>query len=562
MLAAVFNENKTFYPTPESLADKMARMIDIFKGKYDINVLEPSAGKGDLIKAVHRSFESGWYSDRYRYEFHYSACEIDPILRNYLKGVSGNKEENMPEINIVGDDFLQYDSWQPYDVIIMNPPFANGDKHLLHAIELMERNRNGGQIICVLNAETLRNLFSNTRKELAKKLDSVGAEICYMQEVFEDAERPTSVEIALVSMSFAANVGTSHFWENCVNESNYENPDIPVEDLAPTDFFENLVARYNIEVSAGMKLLQEYQALKPYILNNMNECDAFAPTLEIKTTSQEFIENTRYKYWKYLFTSGQFTAKLTNDLQNQLYSSVKEMKKYDFSLFNIRELAQSLLQELTNGIDESIMKLFDKLSAEHSYYNGSDNCWYYNGWKTNKAHKVNSKVIIPAYGCTETVYDYSGSGWSFSRRQTGTKFESRNIIRLLDEIEKIFDYLDMGETYPVYNSGIIQKAAEEGKMRNIQCKYFKVTFYKKGTAHIDFAGHERILRKLNVYAAKKRCWLPPTYGAKHYEDMNDEERVVVDEFQGSKEYEDTMADAGYYLAAPSDAMANGLLLGA
>ena len=40
----------------------------------------------------------------------------------------------------------------------MNPPFSEGDKHLLKAINIM---KNGGQIVCILNAETIKNPYSN-----------------------------------------------------------------------------------------------------------------------------------------------------------------------------------------------------------------------------------------------------------------------------------------------------------------------------------------------------------------------------------------------------------------
>ena len=41
--------NPDFYPTPSSLAFKMASMID---SSYSKRILEPSAGKGDLAEAV------------------------------------------------------------------------------------------------------------------------------------------------------------------------------------------------------------------------------------------------------------------------------------------------------------------------------------------------------------------------------------------------------------------------------------------------------------------------------------------------------------------------------
>ena len=52
----------------------------------------------------------------------------------------------------------------------MNPPFAQGEKHLLKALEMQER---GGAIICILNAETIRNPNNLTRVTVNGLLESV-----------------------------------------------------------------------------------------------------------------------------------------------------------------------------------------------------------------------------------------------------------------------------------------------------------------------------------------------------------------------------------------------------
>ena len=59
----------------------------------------------------------------------------------------------------------------------MNPPFSNGDKHLLKALEMQE---NSGEVIAIVNAETIRNPFSNRRKEHVKLLEEYNAEINYL----------------------------------------------------------------------------------------------------------------------------------------------------------------------------------------------------------------------------------------------------------------------------------------------------------------------------------------------------------------------------------------------
>lgn len=56
--------------------------------------------------------------------------EINKDLRNCLKGAG---------YRVVGDDFLTYSTMKQYDLIVMNPPFSNGDAHLLKALKMQQR---------------------------------------------------------------------------------------------------------------------------------------------------------------------------------------------------------------------------------------------------------------------------------------------------------------------------------------------------------------------------------------------------------------------------------------
>ncbi len=47
--------NKNFYPTPQKLVDKMLECIDLSKIK---TLLEPSAGKGDIINIISKKCNS------------------------------------------------------------------------------------------------------------------------------------------------------------------------------------------------------------------------------------------------------------------------------------------------------------------------------------------------------------------------------------------------------------------------------------------------------------------------------------------------------------------------
>lgn len=50
----MFTENRDFYPTPQNIIDKMLCNLDFSMIK---SILEPSAGKGDIVEALKKKEE-------------------------------------------------------------------------------------------------------------------------------------------------------------------------------------------------------------------------------------------------------------------------------------------------------------------------------------------------------------------------------------------------------------------------------------------------------------------------------------------------------------------------
>ena len=192
-------ENKDFYPTPVELIEEMLNGIRLYRVH---SILEPSAGKGDIVEFL-KEKEDNADKDYHTIKLDIDCIEKDPNLRSILKG---------KEFRVVHDDFLTYDTMKEYDLIIMNPPFSNGSKHLLKAIEMQRKN--GGAIVCLLNAETLRNQCSNERIMLSRMLEEYHADVQYIQGAFTDSERRTGVEVALIKVQLPAVKRTSLILEN------------------------------------------------------------------------------------------------------------------------------------------------------------------------------------------------------------------------------------------------------------------------------------------------------------------------------------------------------------
>lgn len=521
----MFTNNKNFYPTPKSIIDKMLVGIDFRTIK---TVLEPEAGKGDIVEAVSNKFKYANYSYNKEVKWDIDTIEIDQNLQYILKGKG---------IRLIHDDFLTYESLKRYDLIVMNPPFDNGEKHLLKAISMQEK---GGKIVCLLNAETLRNPYNNNRIVLLDKLEQYQASIEYIKNAFIDAERKTSVEVALIKIDIPKQDNFSIILENLKQQEQHTVKETHNNyHLIHSDFIEGIVDQYNFEIKAGLQLINEYNSIyanmfkgcELTIICSKDTNDKYKDSS--KDLHNSYIKDVRSKYWTTLFMSEQFMGLFTSNLRQAYVDKVRELIDYDFSLFNIYTIRKQISGEMIKAAEETILSLFDEFSHKHSWYDEtSKNIHYYNGWKTNQAWKINNKVIIPFSGWNDS--------WS-NQFRFGYKVKDK-----LADIEKVFNYLDGGKTEEVSIEDSMKLAEHYGETKKIPLKYFNVSFFKKGTCHIEFT-NEELLHKFNIFGSQKKGWIPPSYGKKHYKDMTPEEKAVVNDFEGELSYNKVMSNSGYYI---------------
>lgn len=531
-------DNSGFYPTPSKLAGKMLSCVD-WKGVYAI--LEPSAGKGDLADAV-SAFARNYRNSR-RISFNENDTYIDCIERDSdLAALLRGKG-----LHVVHDDFLTFRSFKQYDLCIMNPPFDNGDEHLLHALSIMER---GGQIVCLLNAETVRNPYTNRRKILLQNLHEHNARIEFIENAFRHAQRPTDVEIALVYVNIPKKEIPSDILSSLRRAHEKSAPSAEqATDLASADWLQNMIDGYNFEAALGEKLINEFAALRPYMDPGREYGE---PLLSLKvgdrntgnnaTLLNSYLFGLRGKYWGNLLRRPELTDKMTSAMRQDYYGKVNSLSEYDFSRYNIETVMREIAHQLSRGVEDSILDLFERFSAKHSWYpECANNIHYYNGWATNKAHKVGMKVIIPSNGVHAT---YGGG------------LDSWKVNSLISDLERAMNYLDRGETTFRMPVDRAVRIANEAYTNKADFTYFTCTFYKKGTCHIKFKPEAaRIIDRLNIFAGQHKNWLPPTYGKKHYADMTAEEQAVIDDFQGADSYEKTIADPSMLISSGSALMA-------
>ena len=522
---------KDYYPTPNKVLDQMLLGVQF----DEINtILEPSAGKGDICDYIRER------RNRRSDDLSIDVVEIDTDLQKILQG---------KKYNLVYDDFLSFQTSKKYDLIVANFPFSDGDEHLQKALQLQEQY--GGSLICLVNAETIKNPYSNLRKTLVTKLEKYGAEIKYLQDMFIDAERTTGVEVALIKVMIEKKGEDSLILDNLKAALEFNGAKNNLDEaLIDRDPINALISRFDLENKVGISLISEYRMLQKFMLASLNKGDNRYETpiikLEIRESTygdnfeNDYLKQLRLKYWKALLSSD-FSSKYTSNIQKELQEKLNSLAGYDFNLFNIRKLEESLSENIVAGIEKAILTLFDEFVSRYSYSDDimNGNIHYYNGWKSNKAHKINSKVVLPVNGF---------SSYSFSSKD---KLDNHYVREKILDMTKVFNYLSTEKvTLGSVVSGSIERANDLQSFRNIDFHYFTATFYKKGTCHITFT-NKALLDKFNIFGSQRKGWLPPSYGKRSYSDMSQEERSVVDEFQGEEEYHHVFSNRSEYIVENS-----------
>lgn len=502
-----------FYPTPELLGRFLADRINFPQPP----ILEPSAGTGNLIEAFQKAHKRGWSEGYSNGNFH--CIEIDAERAATLKG---------KEFAVIWDDFLTFNPLMLYQTIIMNPPFHDGAKHLLKALNILD---DGGQVACILNAETIRNPYTNERKELLRQLDEMETySVDYYQEAFAD----TDVEVALVYAKKKQSAIRCATFENFKKSVVAEREQSGIQAVARFGELFSLIDSYRAEVKSALLLYDEITNYNQLCVHtDFNEIFK----IEVKGHGKGrsgIVKAINYNYWYKLLHSKDLEHLLTADAQRQYQSKLRKMEEYEFNERNILQLKADLAKNLFGTIDVAIMKVWDSFTHRFSMDN-EKNIHYYSGWRTNKAFKVNRKVIIPLY-----AFDYIGE-----------RIDLYKVREELADIEKAMNYLDCGRTEAFDMAEVLQDARKDGQTHNIDTKYFKVDVYKKGTAHLTFKD-EKLLKKFNLYCGRKLNWLPDDYGYKPYETLTEEEKAVADSFEGRDSYNETYYQKGFYLQSDSN----------
>lgn len=479
-----------FYPTPSRLARKAWAT---FKNRQFLRVLEPEAGNGDLAKAA------PFLTDGSRREGSIDCCELDITRHPTLKAVG---------LPVVGVDFLEMRDGSLYSHIIMNPPFADGASHVLKAWDILW----DGEIVAILNAETMKNPFSRERQLLVGLVQRHGS--CeYLQEAFQDpdTQRKTNVEVALVHLTKVANFlvdimgailqnttrdhrdGT----EGAANNADFQDL------ILPANFIENTVTAYEAAVTAAREAVfaqarqNHYEAFLGATLAERNgeyPADEAAPSKTFVTQELKVRYDTiKNRAWSGILRSSTVLDKLSSAAQRRVESDFKSIQNLEFTVSNVYGFLKGVMDCQSDIQIEMACDVFDLFTRYHT-----DNAVFYRGWKSNDKHRTcgmrlkTTRFVLPGHP-TES--------W-----QRDLNYRSR---QMLSDIDKVFAMLD-GKSAPLlslestFAYGF--QALRDGERKS--SSYFDVRYYPgTGTIHF-FPTHKGLVDRLNRLVGRHRRWLP------------------------------------------------------
>ncbi len=489
-------EEKEYYPTPKEVCEKFifpyitedTELPSWYRNKYGsrvsttekvkvlkdtYSILEPSAGTGEILDYLQEFVITDFKADVVELNFNFQA-----ILR----------EKNY---TVVADDFLKFSSRKYYNLILMNPPFQLGDSHLLKAWEVLSE----GQVICILNAETLHNPYTANRKLLRSIIETHGS-VEFIGKAFSSAVRKTDAEIAVVVLYKDATLKDNFDFTFASRTEQDLETDLPITEetlLKKPNFIKDKVEQFDNALSAFGEYLLAYNKAEFYLQGL-----TYSTLLElVKKVNVSFSDKGKKSYqnfsdvltkaaWDKIFYSTKFKSLLTAGVQREFEKMCEMTGVKDFNEQNILSFIDTLFFSRVEIQKQALLEVFENLTKYDEL-----NKVHTEGWKTNDAWKINKRVIIP-YAVENTF----SKGFSIRKRQ-----EINDIDRVMCYLSGVkFENVKKIESCLDYHSPI--KSGES--------EFFHVRWFKKMTMHLEFKDL-KLLEKFNREAALGKGWIPDDY---------------------------------------------------
>lgn len=496
--------NEEYFPTPVPVIEKMLepwRIEHETKTYYrigDKTILEPSAGHGAILDYIGKTDGEQWERRRAHVDMkRLYAIEKDPEMRHILQQ-KGYK--------LIEDNFLEYHGHTRFDLILMNPPFSNGDEHLLKAWDIMD----AGDIVCLLNAETIRNQFSAKRRALGAIIEQFGS-VEYIGNAFEHSDRKTGVEVVLVRLTKVAQKSRFDFdfGSSSTHEVGFTDEVLNTLPGKREGQIEIMVRGFEESVKAYFEYMKAREKLRMFTksIRGASSVESMIETVsrQAQTPQEEFnnfVDELKRKAWDTTFRVTKIQDLMTSKVEGKFEEFSKANGVTDYNAKNISNIFDMLIQNREALLEESLETVFDTFTK---YY--SENRMIQEGWKTNDAWMVNRKVILPHFVTGDRMFSgkYDTNYYKNKEYRDIDKamcYLTGKTLRKVDDVPGIESLEDAIKKIPYGDSSLHES------------EFFQIRAYKKGTLHLIFKD-EWLWMEFNIRATKMKNWLPGTMKNKY-----------------------------------------------
>ena len=430
-------------------------------------VLEPSAGKGDLITYLDDMGAS-----------RILACEIEQDLIAILQ---------TKPCELIGRDFFGLESCDVshVDMIVMNPPFENADKHIAHAFEIAPE---GCEIISLCNWETISKEYRYSK--LASLVRNYGL-TQELGEVFTDAERRTKVNVGLIKL-YVPIVSEDFDYESVF----FMEPDEEETRIGLAK--DNSVRRLVQSHVGAMKVFDKLLALQSEMKYTTSSLGfegikfhvGYGRNGEI-TTKEEFSRHMQKIAWQKAIDMLKMRKYVTRKMIDKINKFVETQTNVPFTMKNVYLMIEMIMMTRQETLQQALVEAVD-----HFTRYTDKNRWGYPGWKTNSGHMLNKKFIVD-YLCEPN--------WS----QTSLTFTYRGKSDYLDDLTKAMCNIT-GNNYDNMTTLSQLERNNGGIMpgRWYDFNFWEAKFYNKGTGHFKFKSKDEWVALNRAYASQKNFVLP------------------------------------------------------
>lgn len=450
-------------------------------------ILEPSAGDGRILDYLQNGYQQVPKARLF-------ACEIQPDLVVMLQGKG---------YSVLERDFMDFQEPMKFELILANPPFSTGVRHLLKMWEILE---DGGELVCLLNWQNIRFLTEQTGQTINSYQQLLGGIIGQhgtaesIGQAFKYAERPTDVEVGLVYLKKPeASSGFAGF--NVTMDSTESDRQFSANPLAHGDMIKSLVSQYEqarrmlVERNTAQSQLDFYlQGVPRPLPGSVTTEEELSLTRRVSLNTQ--IQVLKSRFWQFIFQKTDVGKKATSDFREKFEKFALANSCMAFTEHNIREVLGEFMSNMKGYMQDAVIRVFDKATAYHE-----NNKIHHEGWKTNKGWKVNRRIIVP----NGVNFDDRWGSWRANYYNQG----------FLDDLDRVLCWIsgtDVNDPgfFQAYRSldDFCDHHKREGKHYSdkFYSTFFEMRMYKKGTLHIDFLDQD-LLAEFNRVAAEGKNWI-------------------------------------------------------